>query len=190
MERKPSFNLEELITCAKGELFGPGNAQLPLPPMLMFNRITKVTEFGGAYNCGQIVAELDIEPSVWFFACHFLNDPVMPGCLGLDAMWQLLGFYLGWLGKPGRGRALGGGEVKFSGQVTKESKLLVYQVDISRVICRSFTMGIADAQMTCDNKLIYTAKNLKVGLFEQATSIKQTVDNLVQSNETGKVGAL
>jgi len=164
---KPSYTFEELITCAKGELFGLGNAQLPLPPMLMFNRITNVSETGGAFNGGQIVAELDIDPSLWFFACHFLNDPVMPGCLGLDAMWQLLGFYLGWLGKPGKGRALGAGEVKFSGQVTKSSKLLTYQVDISRVICRSFTMGIADASMKCDDKLIYSAKNLKVGLFEQ-----------------------
>ena len=170
MRKQSSYTLEELITCAKGELFGLGNAQLPLPPMLMFNRITTVTDNGGAFNNGQIVAELDIDPSLWFFDCHFLNDPVMPGCLGLDAMWQLLGFYLGWLGKPGRGRALGAGEVKFSGQVTKTNKLLTYQVDISRVICRSFTMGIADAHMTCDNKLIYSAKGLKVGLFEQETT--------------------
>ena len=172
MKRKSSYNLEELITCAKGNLFGIGNAQLPLPPMLMFNRITSVNGAGGSYKNGQIVAELDIDANLWFFDCHFLNDPVMPGCLGLDAMWQLLGFYLGWLGKPGKGRALGAGEVKFSGQVTKESKLLIYQVDISRVICRSFTMGIADAHMTCDNKLIYTAKNLKVGLFDHEKASK------------------
>lgn len=186
MKKKSSYSLEELITCARGELFGPGNAQLPLPPMLMFNRITSVNEAGGSCKCGQIVAELDIEPSLWFFDCHFLNDPVMPGCLGLDAMWQLLGFYLGWLGKPGKGRALGAGEVKFSGQVTKESKLLVYQVDISRVICRNFTMGIADAQMTCDNKLIYTAKSLKVGLFEQEKTANVTDNKL----EKEKIGAL
>ncbi len=180
MQQQVSYTLEELITCAKGELFGLGNAQLPLPPMLMFSRITNVTEDGGAYNNGQIVAELDINPDLWFFDCHFLNDPVMPGCLGLDAMWQLLGFYLGWLGKPGKGRALGAGEVKFSGQVTKTSKLLTYQVDISRIICRSFTMGIADAHMKCDNKLIYSAKSLKVGLFEQEVT-EQIVNK--QSNK-------
>jgi 3-hydroxyacyl-[acyl-carrier protein] dehydratase/trans-2-decenoyl-[acyl-carrier protein] isomerase len=183
MKKKSSYNLDELITCAKGELFGTGNAQLPLPPMLMFSRITNVNESDGPYKNGQIIAELDINPNLWFFDCHFLNDPVMPGCLGLDAMWQLLGFYLGWLGKPGKGRALGAGEVKFSGQVTKESKLLTYQVDISRVICRSFTMGIADAHMICDNKLIYTAKTLKVGLFEQGQTKSSNLTEQQQTKE-------
>lgn len=187
MKKKSSYSLEELLICAKGELFGPGNAQLPLPPMLMFNRITSVNESGGEYKSGQIIAELDIEPDLWFFACHFLNDPVMPGCLGLDAMWQLLGFYLGWLGKPGKGRALGGGEIKFAGQVTKTNKLLTYQVDISRVICRNFTMGIADAQMTCDNKLIYSAKNLKVGLFEQEKKLTKPSSNKQLKEKIGEL---
>ena len=180
MNQKNNYSLEDLIICAKGNLFGKGNAQLPLPPMLMFNRITNISKTGGTYKNGQIIAELDIKPDLWFFNCHFLNDPVMPGCLGLDAMWQLLGFYLGWLGKPGKGRALGGGEVKFSGQVTKTNKLLTYQVDISRVICRSFTMGIADASMTCDNKLIYSAKNLKVGLFAQENSITANTNQITE----------
>lgn len=164
-ERKSSFTREELLQCGRGELFGPGNAQLPLPPMLMFDRITHISEEGGAYGKGLIVAELDIIPDLWFFECHFEGDPVMPGCLGLDAMWQLAGFFLGWLGKPGRGRALGAAEVKYSGQVTPKNKLVTYSIDIKRIIDRRLSMDISDAVMRVDGRDIYTAKNLRVGLF-------------------------
>ena len=163
--QKSSYTYDELIACGHSELFGPGNAQLPLPNMLMFDRITEINETGGANGKGQIVAELDVNPDLWFFGCHFEGDPVMPGCLGLDAMWQLVGFYLGWLGGPGHGRALGAGEVKFSGQVTDDVKLVTYKVDLKRVIQRKLYMGIADASLEADGKEIYTAKNLKVGLF-------------------------
>ena len=165
IQRKHAYTYDELIECAHGRLFGPGNAQLPLPPMLMFDRITHISEEGGAHGRGEIVAELDIEPDLWFFACHFEGDPVMPGCLGLDAMWQLVGFYLGWLGGPGHGRALGAGEVKFTGQVTPDCRQVRYQVDIKRVIRRSLFMGIADAVMEVDGRKIYEAKDLRVGLF-------------------------
>lgn len=166
MSKKDNFSYDELISCGEGKLFGAGNAQLPLPPMLMFDRITKISEENGKYNKGCIVAELDIKPDLWFFACHFKGDPVMPGCLGLDAMWQLIGFYLGWLGQPGQGRALGGEEVKFTGQVTPNEKLVTYRIDIHRVILRKLVMAVADAQMECDGEVIYTTKNLKVGLFQ------------------------
>jgi 3-hydroxyacyl-[acyl-carrier protein] dehydratase/trans-2-decenoyl-[acyl-carrier protein] isomerase len=159
------FSQEELITCGKGELFGPGNAQLPLPPMLMVDRITSITEDGGELGKGQLIAEFDIDPSLWFFDCHFQGDPVMPGCLGLDAMWQLIGFYLGWRGGPGRGRALGVGEVKFTGQVTPKNKLITYRIDMSRIIMRKLYMGVANAVMEVDGKEIYNAKDLRVGLF-------------------------
>ena len=165
MEKKNSYTREELLACGRGELFGPGNAQLPLPPMLMFDRITKISETGGKYNKGEIIAELDITPDLWFFSCHFQNDPVMPGCLGLDAMWQLVGFYLGWMGGPGRGRALGSDEVKFSGQVTPDKKLVTYRIDLKRVIMRKLFMGIADATLEVDGKEIYSASGLRVGLF-------------------------
>ena len=165
MSRQSSFTREELLKCGHGELFGPGNAQLPLPPMLMFDRITTISEEGGAYGKGQIIAELDINPDLWFFECHFEGDPVMPGCLGLDAMWQLVGFHLGWLGGPGHGRALGSGEVKFSGQVTPKVKKITYHIDLKRVIMRKLFMGIADARMEADGKEIYVAKDLRVGLF-------------------------
>ncbi|MDM8546250.1 3-hydroxyacyl-[acyl-carrier-protein] dehydratase FabA [Candidatus Venteria ishoeyi] len=161
-----SYSRDELLDCAQGKMFGPGNAQLPMPPMLMFDRIVSITEDGGAYGKGQIVAELDIDPSLWFFDCHFPGDPVMPGCLGLDAMWQLIGFFLGWMGGPGRGRALGGGEVKFTGQVTPEKKRVVYNIDMKRVIIRKLVMGIGDCSMSVDGKEIYTAKDLRVGLFQ------------------------
>ncbi len=164
-QKQNRFSREELLKCGHGELFGPGNARLPLPPMLMFDRITHISEEGGAYGKGQIVAELDIKPELWFFECHFESDPVMPGCLGLDALWQLIGFHLGWLGGPGRGRALGSGEVKFSGQVTPDNKLVTYQVDLRRVIQRKLFMGIGDAVMSVDDKEIYHAKSLRVGLF-------------------------
>jgi 3-hydroxyacyl-[acyl-carrier protein] dehydratase/trans-2-decenoyl-[acyl-carrier protein] isomerase len=165
MTKKTSYTRDELIQCGHGELFGPGNAQLPLPPMLMFDRIATITEDGGAYGKGQIIAELEVKPELWFFECHFDGDPVMPGCLGLDAMWQLVGFYLGWLGGPGRGRALGGGEIKFTGQVTPKSKLIRYKIDIKRLIQRKLYMGIADAVMEVDGRDIYHAKDLRVGLF-------------------------
>ncbi|MAT66467.1 MAG: hypothetical protein CMN57_12595 [Gammaproteobacteria bacterium] len=163
--RQDSFSYEDLIRCGHGELFGPGNAQLPLPPMLMFDRITRISDTGGAHGRGEIRAELDIRPDLWFFDCHFEGDPVMPGCLGLDAMWQLIGFFLGWSGGPGRGRALGSGEVKFSGQVTPKNTLVHYQIDIKRVIKRRLFMGIADATMYVDDRAIYQANDLRVGLF-------------------------
>lgn len=165
MTRKNSYTYEELLECARGNLFGPGNAQLPLPPMLMFDRIVNITEQGGRANKGHIVAELDINPELWFFNCHFPGDPVMPGCLGLDAMWQLIGFFLGWLGGAGRGRALGAGEVKFTGQVMPTTQLVKYHIDMKRVIMRRLVMGIGDAVMEADGKAIYSAKDLRVGLF-------------------------
>jgi 3-hydroxyacyl-[acyl-carrier protein] dehydratase / trans-2-decenoyl-[acyl-carrier protein] isomerase len=165
MSRQEQFSRDQLLQCGHGELFGPGNARLPLPPMLMFDRITHISDTGGSAGKGQIIAELDITPDLWFFDCHFESDPVMPGCLGLDAMWQLIGFYLGWIGGPGRGRALGSGEVKFNGQVTPKNKLVTYRIDLRRVIQRKLYMGIADATMEVDGREIYNAKGLRVGLF-------------------------
>ena len=165
MQKKNSFTYEELLSCGRGEMFGAGNAQLPLPPMLMFDRIVAINEDGGKYGQGQIIAELDINPDLWFFGCHFEGDPVMPGCLGLDAMWQLVGFYLGLKGGPGRGRALGAGEVKFSGQVLPTGKKITYYIDLKRVIMRKLVMGIADARMELDGREIYVANDLRVGLF-------------------------
>jgi 3-hydroxyacyl-[acyl-carrier protein] dehydratase/trans-2-decenoyl-[acyl-carrier protein] isomerase len=165
MQKKNSFTYEELLSCGRGEMFGAGNAQLPLPPMLMFDRIVAINEDGGKYGQGQIIAELDINPDLWFFGCHFEGDPVMPGCLGLDAMWQLVGFYLGWKGGPGRGRALGAGEDKFSGQVLPTGKKITYYIDLKRVIMRKLVMGIADARMELDGREIYVANDLRVGLF-------------------------
>ena len=165
MQKKNSFTYEELLSCGRGEMFGAGNAQLPLPPMLMFDRIVSITEEGGKYGQGQIIAELDVKPDLWFFGCHFEGDSVMPGCLGLDAMWQLVGFYLGWKGGPGRGRALGAGEVKFSGQVLPTGKKVTYYIDLKRVIMRKLVMGIADARMELDGREIYVANDLRVGLF-------------------------
>ena len=163
--QQSSYSYEELIECARGELFGPGNAQLPLPPMLMFDRITSIGSDGGSFDKGHLIAELDIHPGLWFFDCHFQGDPVMPGCLGLDAMWQLLGFFLGWSGGPGRGRALGCGEVKFTGQVLPSARLLTYRIDIKRLIMRRLVMGIGDAVMEVDGRQIYSGKDLRVGLF-------------------------
>lgn len=165
-----AFSYEELIKCGNGELFGPGNAQLPQPPMLMFDRITHISKEGGEYGKGEIIAELDIKPELWFFDCHFNEDPVMPGCLGVDAMWQLIGFYLGWLGGPGRGRALGAGNIKFTGQVLPNAKKVTYRISLSRVIARKLYMGIGDAVMEVDGKVIYEATNLKVGLFTDTSS--------------------
>ena len=168
-ERRASYEYPDILACGRGELFGPGNAQLPLPPMLMFERIAHVSETGGAHGKGQIVAEFNVagNPQTdWFFACHFKGDPVMPGCLGLDALWQLTGFYLGWLGAPGRGRALGVGEVKFTGMVTPTVKKLEYVIDMKRVILRKLKLGIADGVMKADGQVIYAATDLRVGLFE------------------------
>jgi 3-hydroxyacyl-[acyl-carrier protein] dehydratase/trans-2-decenoyl-[acyl-carrier protein] isomerase len=164
-ERQNAYAYQDLLACGRGELFGPGNAQLPLPPMLMFDRITQIASEGGAYNRGLVRAELDVRPDLWFFACHFQGDPVMPGCLGLDAMWQLIGFYLGWMGGKGRGRALGCGEVKFSGQVLPSAKKITYRISMKRVILRRLVMGIADAVMEVDGRDIYAGKDLQVGLF-------------------------
>ncbi len=164
--RPSSFDKAALLECGHGRLYGPGNAQLPLPPMLMFDRITAISEEGGAYDKGLIRAEYDINPELWFFTCHFEGDPVMPGCLGLDAMWQLLGFYLGWLGEPGRGRALSVGEVKFSGMVTPDVKLIEYGIEIKRVMRSRLKLGIADGWLKADGETIYQAKDLRVGLFQ------------------------
>ena len=160
-----SYSYEEIIECGKGNLFGPGNAQLPAPPMLMFDRITKVNKDGGMHEKGEIIAELDIKPELWFFECHFKDDPVMPGCLGLDAMWQLLGFYLGWLGQPGKGRALGVGEVKFTGQVLQKVKKVTYHISLKRLILRKLILGVGDGILKADGETIYEAKDMKVGLF-------------------------
>jgi len=170
-ERRTSFEYEDLLTCGRGELFGAGNAQLPLPPMLMFDRISLVSETGGQHGKGQIAAELAVAGNSrleWFFKCHFQGDPVMPGCLGLDALWQMTGFFLGWLGAPGRGRALGVGEVKFTGMVLPTAKKITYIVNLKRVIMRRLVMGVADGVMKVDGKVVYEAKGLKVGLFMDA----------------------
>jgi 3-hydroxyacyl-[acyl-carrier protein] dehydratase / trans-2-decenoyl-[acyl-carrier protein] isomerase len=167
-ERRTTYGYEDLLACARGELFGPGNPQLPLPPMLMFDRISKIAETGGEHGHGQIVAELDVKPDMWFFPVHFKGDPVMPGCLGLDALWQMLGFFLGWIGGKGHGRALSVGEVKFSGMVLPTIKKLEYVVDLKRIIRRKLTVGIADGLLKADGATIYIAKDLRVGLFESS----------------------
>lgn len=165
-DRPTSIDREGLLACARGEMFGPGNARLPAPPMLMFDRITRIDEHGGSHGKGILVAELDIRPDLWFFGCHFEGDPVMPGCLGLDAMWQLAGFYLPWLGEPGLGRALGVGEVKFTGQVLPGARQVRYQIDVARVIRGRLKMVVADGSTFVDDRLIYTASGLRVGLFQ------------------------
>jgi 3-hydroxyacyl-[acyl-carrier protein] dehydratase/trans-2-decenoyl-[acyl-carrier protein] isomerase len=170
-EQKSSYSYEEIITCGEGKMFGPGNAQLPLPPMLMFDRITNVVIDGGENGKGVIEAEFDVSPDIWFFDCHFKGDPVMPGCLGLDALWQLLGFYLGWTGAKGSGRALGLGELKLTGQVQPSTKLVKYVVDLKRVINRKLVLGIGDGKMYADGELIYEAKGLKVGLFDNTDAM-------------------
>lgn len=167
-ERKSSFTFEELLACGRGELFGLGNAQLPLPPMLMFDRIVSIGEEGGANGKGHVTAELDVKPDLWFFPCHFKGDPVMPGCLGLDALWQMTGFFLGWLGLKGRGRALGVGEVKFSEMVLPTTRKVIYGVDIKRVFKSKLNMAIADGWLEADGKRIYDVKDMRVGVFGAA----------------------
>ena len=167
MTKKHSFKYEELIDCANGKLFGTENAQLPLPPMLMFDRITNIQNQKGKFNKGLVEAELDIKEKMWFFDCHFKNDPVMPGCLGLDALWQLLGFHLGWLGGKGSGRALAVGSVKFSGQILPSNKSLTYKLDIKRIIMRKLILGIANGKVICDDSLVYEAEDIRVGLFKE-----------------------
>jgi|TARA_B110000881_G_C18572471_1_gene516423 3-hydroxyacyl-[acyl-carrier protein] dehydratase/trans-2-decenoyl-[acyl-carrier protein] isomerase len=165
--QKNSYNYEDLISCGEGNLFGKGNAKLPLPPMLMFNRITQISQSLGGFKKGLVKAELDIKEDLWFFNCHFKNDPVMPGCLGLDAMWQLVGFFLGWTGEPGKGRALGVNSVKFTGEVLKKIKLATYEIHIKRILKKEGTVvGLANGTLSADGKKIYTAENLKVGLFK------------------------
>ena len=163
---KTAFKYEDLISCAEGKLFGPGNAQLPMPPMLMFDKISLINKDGGSFSKGQIIAEMTMNKDEWFFDCHFQNDPIMPGCLGLDALWQMVGFYLGWLGRPGRGRALGVGEVKFFGIIVPTVKKLEYIVNIKKLITRNLTLGIADGELLADGERVYSAESLKVGLFQ------------------------
>ncbi len=164
--RQTSYSRDELLQCARGELFDPDSAKLPAPDMLMTDRITLITNAGGKYGMGEINAELDINPDLWFFKCHFEGDPVMPGCLGLDALWQLLGFFLVWSGNKGRGRALGAGKVKFSGQVLPTAKLVTFKLHIKRMITRKLILAIADGTMSVDGREIYKAEDLRVGLFK------------------------
>ena len=165
MAKQQSFTREELLECGHGNMFGPGNAQLPTPNMLMMDRVLRISDEGGAFGKGEIQAELDIHPDLWFFKCHFPGDPVMPGCIGLDAMWQAVGFFLAWIGNPGHGRALGVGEVKFTGQVLPTASKVSYQLDMKRVISRKLVLGVADGAVKVDGREIYTAKDLRVGLF-------------------------
>jgi len=171
MTKQHAFTYEDLLRCSRGELFGPGNAQLPAPNMLMIDRIVHISEVGGKYGKGELVAELDIRPDLWFFGCHFEGDPVMPGCLGLDAMWQLVGFFLVWKKNPGRGRALGVGEVKFTGQVLPTAKKVTYEIEMKRVVERKLVLAIADGRVLVDGREIYTATDLRVGLFTSTDSM-------------------
>ena len=165
MSKEQSFERDQLLDCGHGRMFGPGNAQLPTPNMLMMDRILRIADFGGACGKGEILAELDIKPDLWFFGCLFPEDTVMPGCLGVDALWQLVGFYLAWIGNPGHGRALGVGEVKFTGQVLPTASKVTYHIDMKRVIARKLVLGIGDGTVKVDGREIYAAKDLRVGLF-------------------------
>ena len=165
-EPQPSYTKDELLLCGLGKILGPDGPRLPKPNMLMMDRITTITQGGGAFGNGEMIAELDIQPDLWFFECHFTEDPVMPGCLGLDAMWQMVGFYLGWLGLKGKGRALGVGEVKFRGQILPTSKIVRYQIDIRRIVRGKLNMAVADGGTFVDGRQVYWANNLRVGLFE------------------------
>ena len=171
-DQRSSYDYEDLLACGRGELFGPGNAQLPLPPMLMFDRITEITEEGGEHGKGRMRAELDVKPDLWFFNCHFKGDPVMPGCLGLDALWQMVGSFLGWSGGPGRGRALGLSELKFTGQVLPNVTKVVYDIDMKRVMRSKLWLGIADGTLSADGEVIYRAKDLKVGLLPRDAALQ------------------
>ena len=171
-KRRNSFDYEDLLACGRGELFGPGNPQLPLPPMLMFDRITEISDEGGEHGKGLLRAELDVKPDLWFILCHFKGDPVMPGCLGLDALWQMVGFFLGWLGASGKGRALGLGELKFSGQVLPSVKKIIYGIDLKRVMRSKLVLGIADGWLSADGAVIYRALDLKVGLFRKDEALQ------------------
>ena len=166
--KKNQYSYDDLITCAQGEMFGPGNPQLPMPPMLMMDRITEINDTGGSEGKGEIIAEFDITPDKWFFDCHIIGDPVMPGCLGMDGLWQLVGFYLGWAGGTGRGRAISVGNVKFSGQVQPEAKLVTFKLDIKRLLMRKLILGIADGQVLCDGEVVFEANDIRVGLFKDA----------------------
>jgi 3-hydroxyacyl-[acyl-carrier protein] dehydratase/trans-2-decenoyl-[acyl-carrier protein] isomerase len=165
-ERQSSFSYEDLIASSNGDMWGPDRSKLPAPPMLMMDRIIEINDHGGDHEKGYIEAELDINPNLWFFDCHFKGDPVMPGCLGLDAMWQLVGFFLCWKGNPGLGRALGVGEVKFTGEIKPTTKKVKYVIHLKRVIQRRLIMAIGDGHVEADGKIIYTAKDLRVGLFQ------------------------
>ncbi len=167
INNKSSFSYEDLIACGEGKLFSEGGPPLPSPPMLMFDRISKINSKQGEFNKGEVIAELDLNPNLWFFDCHFINDPVMPGCLGLDALWQLLGFHLGWLGGKGSGRALAVGNVKFSGQILPSNKSLIYKLEIKRIIMRKLILGIANGKVICDDNLVYEAEDIRVGLFKK-----------------------
>jgi 3-hydroxyacyl-[acyl-carrier protein] dehydratase/trans-2-decenoyl-[acyl-carrier protein] isomerase len=169
-ERRSSFEYQDLLACGRAELFGAGNAQLPLPPMLMFDRITEISEKGGSTGLGKVVAELDVKPDLWFFPCHFMGDPVMPGCLGLDALWQMTGFFLGWLGQPGKGRAIGVGEVKLTGMVTPKVKKVVYEVEVTRLILRKLKLAVANGILKADGEKVYEVTDMKVGLFEPSAA--------------------
>jgi 3-hydroxyacyl-[acyl-carrier protein] dehydratase/trans-2-decenoyl-[acyl-carrier protein] isomerase len=167
-DRKSNFEYEDLLACGRGELFGPGNAQLPLPPMLMFDRISEISETGGEHGKGFIRAQLSIKPDLWFFPCHFKGDPVMPGCLGLDALWQLVGFFLGWSGSPGQGRALSTGAVKFSGMILPTTRLVTYGIELKRVLRSRLVLGIGDGWVKADDEIVFQGKDLRVGLFKSA----------------------